>query len=281
LIRLNFVFDKALVYTPIAVVPFSLVATFKRRVVSIVYLTGLGILGKFPFKFFLIYVKLIASKFIVQNNEDYSFLKSLGCSVVNLGCTGCALPDFEKDYHTSDIINVLYLGRIINAKGNKILFDLIDFYGSCDSKLVFHVAGYSTKEVHARLIELQTRFPNNLRFYGLIRDEERITRLLKFCDVLIYPTVFNEGVPRSIQEAMSFGLPVISNQNRGVDELFIPNYNMLYANYNFPSYKQVLDDFSKLEFRHRRILGQRNRLMASLFCVSKKQSELLFHVTMS
>ena len=57
-----------------------------------------------------------------------------------------------------------------------------------------------------------------VNFTGLIKKKEDMTKLLRQCHLLVFPT-HSEGLPRSIIEAMAVGLVCISSPVDGIPEL--------------------------------------------------------------
>lgn len=58
--------------------------------------------------------------------------------------------------------------------------------------------------------------------YGFIKDRDRLEDLYRWADVLVFPTVYNEGFPRVIYEAMLFGTAVLT-YDRDVLRSFLKN----------------------------------------------------------
>jgi glycosyltransferase involved in cell wall biosynthesis len=64
-----------------------------------------------------------------------------------------------------------------------------------------------------------------VEFIGWVTGEEK-KRVLNGADVFILPS-YNEGVPISILEAMSYGKPIIATNVGGIPEIVIMNKNGL------------------------------------------------------
>ena len=61
-----------------------------------------------------------------------------------------------------------------------------------------------------------------ITFTGYRKD---VARILPQCDVMALPSLFGEGLPMVILEAMSEGLPVIATNVEGIPEIINPNQN--------------------------------------------------------
>jgi glycosyltransferase involved in cell wall biosynthesis len=62
-----------------------------------------------------------------------------------------------------------------------------------------------------------------VEFVGWVGGEKK-THLLQQCDVLILPS-YNEGLPISILEGMSYRMPIISTPVGGIPEIITTNVN--------------------------------------------------------
>ncbi|MDE4085888.1 glycosyltransferase family 4 protein [Planococcus maritimus] len=112
------------------------------------------------------------------------------------------LDDNNKTYITS-------MGILSKRKGT---YDLIDVVRKLDSKIdkryKFVLAGNGEVENSKKQIkefELEDRFI----LTGWISDEELIEKIYRKSLIYILPS-YNEGMPMSILEAMSYGIPVVS-----------------------------------------------------------------------
>jgi glycosyltransferase involved in cell wall biosynthesis len=63
---------------------------------------------------------------------------------------------------------------------------------------------------------------SSIRFLGK-RDD--ISQLLADSDVFIFPSYYREGIPRSLLEALSMGLPIITTDMPGCKDTVCDNIN--------------------------------------------------------
>ena len=132
------------------------------------------------------------------------------------------LPTVKKI--TSDnFVHFLFLGELGHRKG---IYDIIDaIYNireslNCCAK--FHIGGNGEiDKVKRRISELG--LDDIIIFEGWVSGEKKIN-LLNLADVYILPS-YNEGLPISILEAMSYRLPIISTPVGGIPEILIQNDN--------------------------------------------------------
>lgn len=127
------------------------------------------------------------------------------------------------DWDKGSVTKFLFLGRVGDRKG---IFDLLhvlsnksDFYRE---KLKLYIGGDG--EIDRLKAFIKT---NNLEdfveYVGWVTDERK-KELLSTAEIYILPS-YNEGLPISILEAMSYGLAVISTNVGGTPEILEDNVN--------------------------------------------------------
>lgn len=122
-------------------------------------------------------------------------------------------------------IRFLFLGRIGERKG---VYDLLEVLRShreaLQGKYVLELGGDGETDELQRLIS-QYDLEESVKFIGFVTGKHKKRRLQE-ADVYLLPS-YNEGLPISILEAMSFGLPIISTNVGGIPEVVVPNKNGL------------------------------------------------------
>ena len=120
-------------------------------------------------------------------------------------------------------IRLLFLGRIGQRKG---VYDLVDVFERNKDKYLGKVklflGGDGEIELLQNLIK-QKGLGDLIEYVGWVTAEKKAD-LLSSSDVYILPS-YNEGLPISILEAMSFGLPVIATNIGGIPEVVKDGYN--------------------------------------------------------
>ena len=120
-------------------------------------------------------------------------------------------------------IRFLFLGIIDNRKG---IFDVIEVIKNnvdmFDHKIELFIGGNSEVIKLQNLIE-KYQISNIVKFLGWIQNEIKL-QYLQNTDVYILPS-YNEGLPISILEAMSYGKPIISTDVGGIPEIVKNNEN--------------------------------------------------------
>ena len=118
--------------------------------------------------------------------------------------------------YKNKIQNVLFLGKIDRNKG---IFDIIEAGKSLlkiTNQFRFIICGDGNIE-RCKTLCKEKGVMEYFIFKGWISGKQK-THLLENADIFILPS-YNEGMPMSVIEAMSFGLPVIATNVGGIPEI--------------------------------------------------------------
>lgn len=191
---------------------------------TIYYVTGMGN-SSFYYRLLFGQAFILGKREVwVQNKEDKLLFESMGHNVFQIPGSGVEVSlNLKRKVNSHGDLVFIYIGRIMPKKGIETILDLarntqevFNIYGSVSNlskrisedelfKKVYH--GYASYwyNVYSNLVE------NDLR------------------PVCVYLSEYNEGIPRSVLEAMSVGVPCIVSDGRGTrslkisDTLTIPN----------------------------------------------------------
>lgn len=114
----------------------------------------------------------------------------------------------------------LFVGRLVEVKGVKQLLDAIPM---SDSQVKYLVVGDGPMAID---VENATRTRINLIFRGRIANK-LLPEYYNASDVLVVPSVHEEGFGRVILEALSCGLPVVASNRGGIKEALSPEAGVL------------------------------------------------------
>ncbi|MFW5886971.1 MAG: glycosyltransferase family 4 protein [Bacteroidota bacterium] len=165
-----------------------------------------------------------------QNNEDRNlFIKNKIVNHELSGVTngsGIDLNEFEfHPYNTMDVLKILFIGRFFKEKGiyhfveaakeikkkygRKVEFQLIGEIGNDKNSIKTHELKEWEKE----------GWINNLGFV----DDVKTTIIDSH--IVVLPSYYREGVPRSLLEALSIGRAIITTNSIGCKETVIDGKN--------------------------------------------------------
>ncbi len=114
---------------------------------------------------------------------------------------------------------VLFVGRLIEVKGVRIFLELAQKH----PEFFFMIAGDGPLET-----DCAAAFKHlpNFRYLGCMSNHS-LTTLYNAGDLLLVPSLFTEGIPRVICEALSCGLPVIASDRGGSKEALTAGIGLL------------------------------------------------------
>lgn len=110
-------------------------------------------------------------------------------------------------------INTLFMGRLGKRKGAYDIIEAAKYLQNNNVKIIFY--GDGEIEQIQKLID-KNNLNNKIELGGWIRGDD-IDKAYRNADIYILPS-YNEGLPMSVLEAMSYGLPVISTPVGGTPE---------------------------------------------------------------
>ena len=114
-------------------------------------------------------------------------------------------------------LHLLFMGEIGPRKGVfDILRALTKYRDELADKIELRIGGNRNEEKLRQMIK-EEQLEQLVVFEGWVGGEKKLN-LLNWADVFILPS-FNEGLPISILEAMSYGLPIIATPVGGIPEV--------------------------------------------------------------
>jgi glycosyltransferase involved in cell wall biosynthesis len=167
---------------------------------------------------------LLADKVIVLSEEWSDFFGKNICTPEKIIVlhNAVTVPAYEKtDYFDH---NILFLGRLGKNKGAYDLLEVIPYLTEKYPDVRFYFGGDGDIK-QCREIARQKNLQKYVRFLGWIRGAEK-EELFKNCSIFVLPS-YEEGMPMSVLEAMSYGLGVISTNVGGIPQLITNSINGL------------------------------------------------------
>jgi glycosyltransferase involved in cell wall biosynthesis len=128
-------------------------------------------------------------------------------------CFSRDLSDHSSDHHTAaNDLHFGYFGRLIPAKGIDLICRLSDDAECKD--ISFHIWG-SGEEYPASFFQ---RY-KNISYHGVFHTAEELKKTVYFLDAFLLLTTHAEGLPVSLLEIMSAGVPWISANKGGIPDI--------------------------------------------------------------
>ena len=186
---------------------------------------------------------------VFQNADDLNLFRTNGILLKKqktdvVDGSGVNLTKYRTRVNkkTSDVVVFLFVARLIREKGVYLFVEAAKEIKKEFPKAEFHIIGDPDKKAPSaiKLSELTELNKNGtIVYHGF---QSNVEDFLYKSDVFVLPTYYREGVPRSILEALSVGMPIITTNSPGCKETIVDNKNgVLIAQKN----KQELIDAMK------------------------------------
>ncbi|PWN07465.1 glycosyltransferase family 4 protein [Rhodohalobacter mucosus] len=171
-----------------------------------------------PYKFIKLFNKadkiLVLASAFKEQLKDWGITKPISLTTTKVDDELVSQFVITEKKYTKTI---LFLARIEKAKGIFIALDAFKTIKEVvtDARMIIAGNGNALNEAKNYVKSSKLR---DINFTGYLREEELIQTYIQ-SDLYILPT-YGEGMPTSVLEAMSFGLPVISRPVGGMVDFF-------------------------------------------------------------
>ncbi|MDI5985640.1 glycosyltransferase family 4 protein [Halomonas sp. M4R5S39] len=171
----------------------------------------------------------LLDKLVLLNPDDRQDLvaryKVRARSVFVLGGIGLRLEDFPYTRPVTEPVSFIFVGRLILEKGINNYLDAAEAISAMYPGVRCVVlgrfdAGRTEGGAPERFKDLEKR--GVILYPGKV---DNVNEWLSNASVFVLPSFYREGVPRSTQEAMSVGRPVITTDSPGCRETVIDGVN--------------------------------------------------------
>ena len=183
---------------------------------------------------FLVYMWILnkATIVVAQNIDDLNLLKEhlTNPKVILTNGSGINPDNFkngenynfsflEKNKLSSEKKYITFCSRIVKEKG---ILELIKAYNKVDINYELLIAGwFDEKSLEAEALNLIKTNPK-IHYLGY---QKNVEELLSVSDIILLPSYYPEGVPRSLIEALSLGKVIITTDHKGCKETCIDQKN--------------------------------------------------------
>jgi len=170
---------------------------------------------------------------IFQNSDDIELFqkrKVIGIKqqVEIVNGSGVNLEKYPYRVNKNKTARIVFIivARLIEEKGINLFIDAAEVLKEDFPNAEFHVIG--TPGVSPSAIKLEKledlHTSNTIVYHG---HKKNVPDFLFASDVFVLPTFYREGIPRSILEALSVGMPIITTNTPGCKETVLKGSNGL------------------------------------------------------
>lgn len=172
----------------------------------------------------LLYEKALKNAQVVffQNPDDLNEFKRLGVvhhkqNVVVVNGSGVCLERFRQEPFPDLPLRFLMIARLLGEKGVREYAKAAEMIRSQYPEVEFHLVGDVDENPDSVSLEEVSVWHKNhiLVWHGKTDD---VRPYIAACHVFVLPSFYREGMPRTIQESMAMGRPVITTDSPGCRE---------------------------------------------------------------
>jgi glycosyltransferase involved in cell wall biosynthesis len=175
------------------------------------------------------------------NNEDAQvFVKEKIVSIAKVkvlpgeGINTTHFSPVEKDRSNKRPFEFIMSTRLLRSKGIGLFADAARILKKKHYDVQFTLIGFYEKNhpdsITPEQIEKWEK-EGLIKYLGFADD---VRPYLERADCMVFPSYYNEGVPRCLMEAASMQLPAVTSLNRGCKEVVLNNSNGYLCNLNDP-----------------------------------------------
>ncbi|NJB70295.1 glycosyltransferase involved in cell wall biosynthesis [Saonia flava] len=129
----------------------------------------------------------------------------------------------SNEFNQGGAVNFILIGRLMVEKGIELFLDTALSVHKKNGNANFHVVGSPPEDLTFLASRLKKLHEEGvIIYYG---RQEDVRPFLYGGDIFVLPTYYREGVPRSILEALSVGMPIITTVTPGCRETVIEGRN--------------------------------------------------------
>jgi glycosyltransferase involved in cell wall biosynthesis len=119
--------------------------------------------------------------------------------------------NLKKQFHLSTYFVLLFVGRLVEEKGISVLVKSIK---QVKGKSILLIAGDGPLRDE---VAIEAQKSDKIRFVGKLTGEE-LVKYYNLADVLIIPSIHDEGFGRVILESLAVGTPVLGSDRGSIPE---------------------------------------------------------------
>ena len=237
-------------------------------------ITGLGtlFLQKNFFFYFIKYILRFSFKnskivFFHNSHEKKIFLNS---NIINKYQTkitngsGIKIKKKKKLFNKNQI-KFIFSGRMIRDKGIFELIEAIKIVKSKYKNVSFSFYGILDNDNYGSISNYLIDYWDQTKLINFFPNVKNVINSLNKFDCFILPS-YSEGLPKSLLEAASVGLPILCSDIPGCKGLVKNNYNgFLFKPKNIVSLSNAIEKFIKLSIKKRLLFGKNSRYVINKF----------------
>ncbi|HLY71841.1 MAG TPA: glycosyltransferase family 4 protein [Puia sp.] len=171
-------------------------------------------------------------------------------------------PDFNTSLPQKNDFTFLMSTRLLRSKGVSVYADAARILKQKNYRANFELIGFFEKHHPDSITEEELKkwqAEGLINYYGFARD---VREYLINADCFVFPSFYNEGIPRCLMEAASMELPIITSFSRGCKEVVSDHLNGFVCNLNDPfDVADKMESMINLSAEQRENMGRHGRAL--------------------
>ena len=112
---------------------------------------------------------------------------------------------------------ILFVGYVVKRKGIEEIIEAASLLKERGIEFQLNVVGGTGNNYDLKTLEkrIPAELNKNIKFTGMIQDQYRLAQYYRDSDLFILPS-YDEGFPRVLYEAMTFGVPIVTTFVGGI-----------------------------------------------------------------
>lgn len=159
-------------------------------------------------------VPVAISPNIKKSIAEYYNLNFQRIPMIYNGINLC-LENIKENYHIGEQLTIIHVGNFKKEKNHSMIIDAFKIINDKIPNSILQLIGQGGLEISIKNKVVDLNLSNNVKFMGLQND---VFRYLKQADIFILPSIW-EGMPISLIEAMSVGLPIVVTKVGGIVDM--------------------------------------------------------------
>lgn len=183
------------------------------------------------------------NRLIVMNNRDYLEFSNFGVNPIFINSEGLDVKSFPLQplVNSNELFRMVFIGRVIEEKGINDLLKLA-YHFRDNTKIIIEIFGDTSQAPVDFLVESK-KYPN-LKIRGFTTNP-----MLEIANsnVLLLPSMLNEGLPRIMLEAFSIGRICVAYDIPGCRDVYgFTNFKDQYLATSFQNFVNICENLLEL-----------------------------------
>lgn len=180
-----------------------------------------------------------SSRVFFQNDDDRDYFLGAGMvrpdAVGRLPGSGVDLEQFRYDAELPRAPTFLFIGRLLKEKGADLFLREAVGINSSGVRAEFRLAGERLEDPgYVSREDINTfQRTDGCQYLGVVSPDD-VPKHIRQATFVVLPSLYGEGVPRSLLEACAIGRPIITTNSVGCKDVLIDGVNGFRVDPQFP-----------------------------------------------